>query len=164
MDNAQAGKRFHKIREASVNGKIWKWRTIMNINNWLAASAGIVSGMFLQVWHLPHPFLIPAVSLWKTEALARTSIPLPDGKPDACLRWQCVTVRQGYFSGSAAAAVKQKFRQDIPILSRRSEWKKLKQTRMQQGSLDIPYFARTVANLSVWNYGYRGVPEQKERW
>ncbi|EPH9125458.1 hypothetical protein V3L65_002179, partial [Neisseria gonorrhoeae] len=43
-------------------------------------------------------------------------IPLPDGKPDALL---ALAMRhgsaKGYFSGRAAAAVKQKFRQDIPI-------------------------------------------------
>ncbi|EMT2699976.1 hypothetical protein OMC81_001554, partial [Neisseria gonorrhoeae] len=89
----------------------------MNINNWLAASAGIVSGMFFTGMALAASLpYTGGIALEKTEALARTSIPLPDGKPDALL---ALAMRhgsaKGYFSGRAAAAVKQKFRQDIPI-------------------------------------------------
>ncbi|HFB2462777.1 TPA: hypothetical protein ACE6JX_000673 [Neisseria gonorrhoeae] len=58
----------------------------MNINNWLAASAGIVSGMFFTGMALAASLpYTGGIALEKTEALARTSIPLPDGKPDALL-------------------------------------------------------------------------------
>ena len=82
----------------------------MNIkNNWLVASAGIVSGMVFTGMALAASLpYTGGIALEKTEALARTSIPLPDGKPDALL---ALAMRHG----SAAAAIKQKFRQDIPI-------------------------------------------------
>ncbi|HGM0772835.1 TPA: hypothetical protein ACKJ12_000572 [Neisseria gonorrhoeae] len=100
----------------------------MNINNWLAASAGIVSGMFFTGMALAASLpYTGGIALEKTEALARTSIPLPDGKPDALL---ALAMRHGSAKGISAAVLRLPSNRNSGrtylFLSRRSEWKKLK--------------------------------------
>lgn len=56
------------------------------------------------------------ISLDKTEKLVKSSIPLPDGKPDVLL---ALAMRhgsaRGHFSGKAAAAVHKQFKKEVPI-------------------------------------------------
>lgn len=56
------------------------------------------------------------IALDKTEKLAQTSIPLPNGRPDAVLALAMRHGRaKGHFSGRAAAAIKQQYGKEIPI-------------------------------------------------